>query len=252
MKLNQVIALIQGLKTAAIKKKADLYKVAQKGGLFEGLTRTYQPVNDGDFVYPSESQRVTMTAQGLIDGFSEALSEFLNIAATQDWGNTQAKADIVVNDKTILEGVPVPHLLFLEKQIVDLQAFVSAIPTLPVDKDWKYDANRGTYVSDPRQTTKTKKVTQFVVVYDATPEHPADVRDVSNDIVEGTWSLLEFSGALPKDEVDLVLKRVEELRKAVLKAREDANGMTVAVKKTAPALLGYVFGDRYNGERAQA
>lgn len=252
MKLNQVIALIQGLKQSATKKKTELYHAAQKPQLFQGLSRTYRPINDDGFVYPPETSKVVMTAQGLIDGFNEAIAELLNMCATQDWGNAQARADIKIGDAAIVTDVPVTHLLFLEKQLTDIKVFASSIPTLPIDRDWTYSANVSAYASGPVETTKTKKVTEFVVAYEATPEHPADVREVSNDLVEGTWSKLEFSGALPQDELNAILKRIDALLKAVTKAREEANGLTVDIVETAPSLLGYIFGDRYTGERAQA
>ena len=84
MKLNQVIALIQGLKQTASKKKTELYHLIQKEQLFQGISRTYQPRNDDGFIYPSESAKVTTTAQDVINVFSSALAELLNMAATQD------------------------------------------------------------------------------------------------------------------------------------------------------------------------
>ena len=252
MKLNQVIALIQGLKRASEKKKGELYQLAQKSQLFQGLSRTYQPVNDDGFVYPAEGTKVTATAQKLIDGFGDAISELLNMCATQDYANTEAKADVKVDDNVILSSVPVTHLLFLEKQLTDIRTFVSSIPTLSIDRDWEYDSNRGVYVSGPTQTTKTKKITKFVVAYEATPEHPADVREISNDEVEGTWQKLDFSGALPQDEMNAMFKRVDALLKGVIKAREEANIYQVKQQQTANVLLAFIFGKYYNGDRAQA
>jgi hypothetical protein len=41
---------------------------------------------------------------------------------------------------------------------------------------------------------------------------------VTKDVVEGVWSLVEFSGALPQDRVNALTMRVEKLQKAVLPA----------------------------------
>ncbi|WP_309738960.1 hypothetical protein [Chamaesiphon sp. OTE_20_metabat_361] len=41
-----------------------------------------------------------------------------------------------------------------------------------------------------------------MVAYEATEHHPAQIKEVSKDIVEGIWSLVEFSGALPQDRVN--------------------------------------------------
>ena len=51
------------------------------------------------------------------------------VLATQDFANCQAKANVVVDGQTILKEVPVTHLLFLEKQLVDLRTFIDGLPT---------------------------------------------------------------------------------------------------------------------------
>jgi hypothetical protein len=61
--------------------------------------------------------------------------------------------------------------------------------------------------------------------------------------VEGTWSLIEFSGALPQDRVNRLLRRVDILQKAVIQAREEANGREVQQRQVANAIFGYLFAD---------
>jgi len=53
-----------------------------------------------------------------------------DIVATQDWANCQAVADVVVDDQVILAQVPFTHLLFLEKQLLDIQTLVEKLPVL--------------------------------------------------------------------------------------------------------------------------
>jgi hypothetical protein len=46
--------------------------------------------------------------------------------------------------------VPVPCLLFLEKQLQDVKTFVLSLPVLSINKDWQRDPNRGCYVTTPK------------------------------------------------------------------------------------------------------
>jgi hypothetical protein len=240
-KLNQIIAILNGVKSTAAAEKTAVHQLVQKQALFQGVSRTYAPREEEGYVYPAESQTVQVNAARAIESFIAAMSALLDTALTQDAANTEAKADIVIGANVIAADVPVTYLLFLEKQIGDIRTFVNAIPVLSIDKDWTYDRNKGTWVSTPRETTKTKKTTKFVVAYDATPEHPAQIREVTEDVVEGTWTTIDMSGALPQDEKLEIVKRVEALHQAIIKAREAANSIEVQQKQVAGALFGYLF-----------
>ncbi len=243
MKLNQLIAVLQSVKANASKGKTEVYQLSQKTALFQGLSRTFQSREEDGYIYPAESQKLTLKATELIDKFVQSCSEYLDLAATQDHANTEAKAAIVVEGQTILQDVPVSHLLFLEKQLQDVKTFIGSLPVLSIDKDWQHDSNRGCYVTSPKETVKTKKITDFVVAYDATEHHPAQIKEVSKDVVEGTWSLIEFSGALPQDRVNVLMRRVELLQKAVVQAREEANSREVQQRQAASAIFSYLFAD---------
>jgi hypothetical protein len=241
VKLNQIIAILNGVKATAENEKTAIYQLIQKPALFQGTSRTYAPREEEGYVYPSENQAVQVKADRAIAAFIAAKSNLYDTALTQDSANTKAVADIKIGGQIVAANVPVASLLFLEKQIGDMRTFVNALPVLSIEKDWSYSANKGVYVSVPRETTKTKKITRFAVAYEATKEHPADVREVSEDIVEGTWTTIDMSGALPQDEKLAIVKRVEALHQAIIKAREEANSIEVDQKQIADALFGYLF-----------
>jgi hypothetical protein len=243
MKLNQLIAVLQSVKANTAKGKQEVNQSCQKNGLFQGLSRTYQSREEDGFVYPAESQKLTLKATELIDKFVSNTSEFLDLAATQDWANTEAKASITIDGNQILTDVPVSYLLFLEKQLQDVKNFVLNLPVLSIDKEWQHDPNRGCYVTSPKETVKTKKIVDFVVAYEATEHHPAQIKEVSKDIIEGVWSLVEFSGALPQDRLDRLLGRVDRLQKAILQAREEANSREVRQQQVADKIFGYLFSE---------
>ena len=66
-------------------------------------------------------------------------TELWNLIYTQDLGNQQAKADVVVDGKTLLQQVPVTFLLFLDKQVNDLKTFISKLPTPDPAEEWSHD-----------------------------------------------------------------------------------------------------------------
>lgn len=45
--LNQIVAVVAGKKTRIEKEYGDLNKVLQKGELFNGLNRKYEPIEEG-------------------------------------------------------------------------------------------------------------------------------------------------------------------------------------------------------------
>jgi hypothetical protein len=63
-----------------------------------------------------------------------------------------------VNGKVVLEKVPVTHLLFLEKQVMNLHTIVSKLPTLDPAEKWTFDKDLNCSVTESHDTNKTKKV----------------------------------------------------------------------------------------------
>ncbi len=160
MKLNQVIAVLQTLKANATKVKTAIYQLIQKTPIFQGISRTFTPVAEDGYVYPSEKQTLQMKAEDLLSQYEQACAELFNLCATQDWANTQAKADIVilyivVDGTTILREVPVSYLLFLEKQLVDIKTFISRLAVLDYSEFSVYDQQQECFATEPKFTTKT-------------------------------------------------------------------------------------------------
>jgi hypothetical protein len=240
-KLNQIIAVLNGVKSKTKTAQTAIYQMVQKSALFQGVSRTYEPRDEDGYVYPAETQLVQFSAQKAVSQFVEASSELYDVALTQDSANLKAVVDLTL-DGLELKSLPVTYLLFLEDHLKDVETFVVSLPVLPLDKEWQYDPNKGVYASTKRDSAKTKKITDFVVAYQATKEHPAQVKEVSKDVVEGTWSTVDLSGAIPQDVKSDILRRVGLLSQAVLKARQEANSIDAPDRKIADSLFDYIFG----------
>ncbi|QDT98384.1 DUF7873 family protein [Gimesia aquarii] len=240
-KLNQIIAIANGKKTKTTREITETYKKVQKSALFDGITRTYQPLDDEGETFPPEKKNIQYSVPNAIEEVSKSLAGLFDIVATQDWANTKATADIVVDGQTILSDVPVTYMLFLEKQLHDVQTFVSSLPTLDPAENWEWSDAANCYASEAAQTNKTKKMLRNHVKAEATEHHPAQVETYSEDVVVGKWNTIKFSGAIPATEKSNLLERVGRIVDAVKFARETANMSEVTSVNVSQPLFKFLF-----------
>ncbi|MBB5130325.1 hypothetical protein HNP84_000013 [Thermocatellispora tengchongensis] len=240
-KLNQILAVEKGVKAGTQRALTDAYHTIQKAPLLSGLSRTYQPIDDEGEQLPPESTRVQVKAEQVLADVAKALTRLFDVTATKDWTNTVARADVVVDGRTLIEQAPVTYLLFLEKQLTDLHTFVAKLPTLDPAETWTLDDNLEVWRTEPVKTTRTKKVPRNHVLAEATDKHPAQVQVFTEDIVVGYWTKTAFSGALPARRVNELLTRVQKLQEAVKYAREEANATTTEDVQVGDRLFAYLF-----------
>jgi len=241
--LNQIVAIEKGQKTRSNEAITKAYQLLSSSPeLLVGLTRIYTPLTDGpEHQLPAESKKVQVRADEVLEAIADEFARLINITATKDWANTAAVADIVVDDSVILHDVPVTHLLFLEKQLVDLHTVISKLPRLAITEDWSYDTNRGVYITEPVDTVRNVKIQEPLTLAQATDKHPAQVQLITKDVPAGTWSTVKLSGAMPADTITVLLERVEALQKAIKFAREQANMLEVTNITDGDVLLNYVM-----------
>ncbi|BBM86788.1 DUF7873 family protein [Candidatus Uabimicrobium amorphum] len=222
-KLNQILAIEKGIKSRVTGAVTKLRKMILKPALLNGFSKTYVKKDEDGDNFPPENNKVQLVASEAIADLQKHLTELLDVTLTKDVANCSAVADVVVEGNVIMEKVPVTYLLFLEKELANLQSFVAQIPVLGSEDDWFFDENSNLYKTQPTLTSKTKKVQKPIVLYDATKEHPAQTQLITEDIVVGHWSTVKQSGALPMPRKKQILEKIEKLSNAVKFAREEAN-----------------------------
>lgn len=241
-KLNQIVAVVNGKKTEAAKALTEIYRKCAVATLFEGLNRTYRPKDEDGETFPDENKTVSFTAEQAVVDFQEVMGGLLDVIATQDYANGEAKADVVVDGVVVVPQAPVTYLLFLEKQLVDLHTFVSKLPVLDVSENWIYDDNTSLYKTDVTSTNKTKKVPMHKVLYEATKEHPAQISTWTEDQVCGKWNIVKYSGSMPAKDRKILLEKVKKLQDAVKFSREVANSIEVKNVKISDKVFNYLLG----------
>ena len=241
-KLNQVIAIEKGAKAENSSTITKLHRFSDNPPLFDGFSKTYRPKDDDGDRFPDESHRVQVRVADVLEAVSKSVGELFDVVATKDYGNTIAKADVKLEDGTILlEGAPTPFLLFLEKQLNDLGTVVGQLPELDEGVEWIPDDDSGLHRSAEIETQKTRKVEEPLVLHPPTAEHPAQTKAVTRDVVIGYWTTTKLSGAMPATKKKEKLRKIREVQRAVKMAREEANMTDVERKDVGSKILDFIF-----------
>ena len=239
-KLSAIVALSNGLKERTRKEITTLHRSMDHEQGMKGLVRIYRSHDEEGEQLPTETKVVQVLVNDLVN---QALIKWKNLwelILAQDVANTEARADIVVDDVVLCETVPVTTLIWLQKQLDDVRTFVSNIPILDPSQEWHFDDNTNCYVSKRQETTRTKKVLRNHVKAEATKEHPAQVEVYQEDVVVGYWSKVEQSGMIPaKTKVELI-ERIEKVQDAVKVAKENANTLEVSKQERLAKLFDYL------------
>lgn len=240
--LGEVLGAEQGGKQRANKALGAIQRLLASGPKFNGLAKTYTPVDEDDLDIPASTDvRVEYQAEDVLTQVRGIMVDLWDVVFTRESGNTEAKADIVVGETVVARDVPVTYLLFLGKQLDDLYTILSSVPRLDPIREWDWDENAGLYRSKVTTTARTRKEPYVLELAPATDKHPRQVQVISVDKVVGHTERIDFSGALKGDRVRQLLTRVEALRRAVRAARERANATPVQPLRIGDQLFDYVF-----------
>ncbi|GGB78629.1 hypothetical protein [Deinococcus soli (ex Cha et al. 2016)] len=240
-RLNQIIAVEKGVKSRSLAELTEAHHQLQKPTLLGGIARTYRPRDEEGETLPPESTRVQVRAEDILRQTAAILTELFDVTATKDWANCEAKADVVIGERVLLREVPVSYLLFLEKQLNDLNTFVRKLPVLDASESWTFDPGADAYATEPVQTLRTRKVPRNHVKAEATDKHPAQVEVYYEDVTVGYWRTVKFSGALPAQRIHELQTRVQKLQQAVKFAREEANAHEVTPQTPGEKVFAYLL-----------
>lgn len=226
-KLCQIVAVQKGLQARTSHAVTEIYHGLQKAPLFSGLSRKYTPIEDGGDELPPESTLVQKNVEFMLADVAKHLTELFDVVATKETANMSARAAVVLDGQAITPELPVPYLLFLEKQLTDLRTVVSKAPVLDPAELWTPDAENGGFRTAPVKTVRNRKEQSVLVKYPATDKHPAQTEVISVDKNAGYWETTKFSGALPRERRAEIVARIDAMSDAVKRAREEANSMEV-------------------------
>lgn len=210
-----------------------------------GHARRYEKLNEDGLDLGTETTLVQVRVADQLTDLKEAFAGLLDVEATKDRANCDARVDVQLDgqDEPFLTDVPVTHLLFLEKELTSLRKLVAGLPTNDPAEQWTWDATSNSWKSGESVTLKPQKMLQSMITAPATDKFPAQTHVYSEDRVVGQWHTVKFSGALQADRIRQLLDRINLLLEAVKRAREEANSREVTWVETGNVVLDYVFAE---------
>jgi len=243
-RLHQILAIESNIRNQTKKNITAAHHGLQKNELLFGLSKTYDALDEDGEDLPEENKLLQLRAPEVLRQCAEAFTELFDITAARDFANCTAKADVVLEDGSILlSEVPATYLLWLEKQLDDLHTFVSKLPILPSDAEWDFDDQQNCFKSPEIRTARKLKKPYPLVLHPGNDKHPAQVVEKTKEDIVGYFKTVRYSGAMKAKDVARMKERAERLQKAVKFAREQANTVEAPKQAIGNKVLGFVFGD---------
>jgi Asp-tRNA(Asn)/Glu-tRNA(Gln) amidotransferase C subunit len=247
-KLHELLAVDGNLKAQADKTRSELMGTFEKKThLFTEKITTFKPFEENAATTVEGQLDIQTTVTKELKWISEFITKSLDISYQVAEANTIARADVVMEDGTVLlSQLPATSLLELEKRAKELHDFVAAIPTLDPAKGFRLDPDKGDGIFRAREDrkTRTKKMNKVLTLAPPTDKHPAQVQLVTEDVPVGEITVMEWSGLITTAAKGDMLSRVEDFTRAVKKARSRANEVEIARSdnKIGAKIIGYIFG----------
>ena len=246
-KLHELLAVEGDLRTQAESCRNDLKNTFEKKTHhFTKKVVTFKSNVEGVADKVESQLALQTTIHKELDWISQKLAKAIDIGHQIDNANLTAIADVILEDGTaLLKGVPATSLLRLEHRITEIRDLIHAIPTLDPAKGFTLDPSEGDGVFKANEDVRprTEKKFEFVVMVPPTEKHPAQVKELMADRPIGTLVAQEWSSLITVADKGDMLDRVEELLRAVKKARSVANAVEVdtSANKIGEATLNFVF-----------
>ena len=244
-KLYELLAAESDLRKSAAKLLTEAKNTfAKKTNLFVGYIKRTEMLNDNDPAPANEEVDVTDTVISKLNFVYKHIIPYYDSYLQVQEANQRAKADIIVDGKSIATDVPGTFLLGMEQKLVDLRALYENIPTLRPGITWeKHELYRLENVfrsKNQEMTFTTKKSIQHKVIYEATKEHPAQVERWTDDIKIGKKYTEHYSGMLPANLKAKLLSNIDKLIVAVKAARSRANATEVTNIQIGKSIFDFI------------
>lgn len=244
-RLHELLAASGTLSGQADKTRADLISTFNSKKHHFGEKKVeFVPDSADEKNEVREQSSIQTTVHDEIEWICGKMAKAINVDHHIDVANTSAKADVVLEDGTVLlKDVPSTSLLQIGHTLDAVHSLIEAIPTLDPTKGFTPDPIRkGVFAARPVEKISTKKIKKVITLAPATDKHPAQVQVYDADdrvgvIHEQEWSSM-ITPALKSDLLD----RCEVLQQAVKKARARANDTEVDTSsKIGNVMLSHIF-----------
>ena len=246
-KLHELLAVENEVRGQAETCRTDLKNTFEKKTHhFTKRIITVKSKKDGVADKVESQLNLQTTVKQELKWITEKLAKSMDIGHQVDVANTEAKADVVLEDGTaLLKSVPTTSLLRLGHRLEEVRDLVRTIGTLDPAKGFEPDPNEGDGVFKARddERPRTEKQFRFIIMVPPTDKLPAQVKELMEDVPVSAAVTQEWSSLITVAAKGEMLDRVEGLLQAVKRARSKANEVEVDQRqnKIGDTVLNYVF-----------
>jgi hypothetical protein len=215
----------------------------KKSERFIGQLRELIMFEEDGIEYPEEYKALDTTVKAKLDYMQKTEIRYFNAMLQKEATNQTAVADLIVDNVVIAAGLPATFLLGMETRLKHLRGVYDKIPTLQPGIDWELDLSQGDNIyktTKPAEKLKTETVIEPVVLYEATKEHPANVKESSRVKTVGKYRTTSWSGMITPAEKSILLGKVDKLIRAFKQARQRANTSEVVKKSIGKELFAFI------------
>jgi len=198
----------------------------KKESHFLGMHRKLTMFVEDNIDHPETNKKMDTTVDKKLDYMSKTEIRYFDALLQKESTNQIAIADLIVDEQIIAKDLPATFCLGMETRLRHLRAVYEAIPTLAPGISWvsEPDAGPGVYKAEfADEKLKTETVVEPMVLYKATVEHPAQIKEVSKVNNVGKYVTTNTSGMLSPANKSDRLAKVDKLIRAFKQARQRAN-----------------------------
>jgi hypothetical protein len=247
MKLYEILAVEKSTQTQLTSLFNDVVNKFNKEHFFKGWNKKLKLLkddseNDAIEKAGSEEKEVVTSVYKTLEYYFDYWIKHEDVQCTKNSANQIAKTNIIVGDR-LIEDIPVDELMGLEARLTKIRELFHSIPTLDATKKWE-PSDKGQYIwqtVNPEVTTKTEKVVTPVVLYEATKEHPAQIKEISKDETIGSYTTWLFSGAVTSLQKATMIDRVDDLIQSIKKARVKANDIEIEQRNVGKIIVDFLL-----------
>ena len=239
LKLNQALAE-EALQRTRRDEGHKWFTAGIRSMVMDGARKVYTPNDEDGEQLPPDEKIVQDTGPAVLRQLVDYYIPYMDAVATKDFGNVEARADVILDGKTVLAGAPVPHLLFVEKMLGEWRGYINAMPQRDRAKRWERQEG-DIWETDAVTQNRSIKAQLPVEVSPATKEHKAQVMVMEKANFVGTYQTVHTSGAYSQEEKETLLHRIDALLGAVRRAREQANTTEIDTRDIAQCLFNNIF-----------
>lgn len=215
----------------------------KKSDHFLGHLRVLRMFAEDNIDYPEVSKKLDTTVAAKLSHMEKTEIRYWNAMLQKEATNQCATADLIVDGNVIGQDLPATFLLGMETRLKHLREVYEAIPTLQPGISWILDEKMGDNIykmENPEEKLKTETIIEPIVLYAATNNHPAQVKEVSKTNNVGKYVTNAWSGMVSPAEKSIYLERIDKLIRAFKKARQRANTTEIVNWSIGKEIFAYI------------